>query len=179
VARALVQRALFGAQRRDDSLALVLRRRTPPAPSTGARLAPFEYRFSPSPATIPLARHLFADWLQYLAVDDAERSDLLLVVSELCSNAVRHASGAPGALALRAWAEGDAVVVEVEDDGAGFELVDRHGDDLPDPSAEQGRGLYVVEALTDDMSVRRHADHTVVRAVRRAVLPGAQLTPRG
>ncbi|HEX2043890.1 MAG TPA: SpoIIE family protein phosphatase [Acidimicrobiales bacterium] len=172
VARALVQRALFGAQRRDDSLALVLRRRTPPAPSTGARLAPFEYRFSPSPATIPLARHLFADWLQYLAVDDAERSDLLLVVSELCSNAVRHASGAPGALALRAWAEGDAVVVEVEDDGAGFELVDRHGDDLPDPSAEQGRGLYVVEALTDDMSVRRHADHTVVRAVRRAVLPG-------
>ncbi|HEX2274004.1 MAG TPA: SpoIIE family protein phosphatase [Acidimicrobiales bacterium] len=172
VARALVQRALFGAQRRDDSLALVLRRRTPPAPSTGAPLAPFEYRFSPSPATIPLARHLFADWLQYLAIEDAERSDLLLVASELCSNAVRHASGAPGALALRAWAEGDAVVLEVEDDGAGFELVDRYDDDFPDPSAEQGRGLYVVRALTDDMSVRRHADHTVVRAVRRAVLPG-------
>ncbi|HEX2023119.1 MAG TPA: SpoIIE family protein phosphatase [Acidimicrobiales bacterium] len=171
LARALVQRALFGAQRRDDSLALVLRRRTPPATSTGAVLAPFEYRFSPSPATIPLARHLFADWLQYLAVDDAERSDLLLVVSELCSNAVRHASGAPGALALRAWAEGDAVVVEVEDDGAGFELAGRYNDDVPDPSAEQGRGLYVVQALTDDMSVSRHGGHTLVRAVRRAVLP--------
>ena len=172
LARALVQRALFGAERRDDSLALVLRRRTPPGPSTGPPLAPFEYRFSPSPATIPLARHLFADWLQYLAVDDAERSDLLLVVSELCSNAVRHASGAPGALTLRAWADGDSVVLEVEDDGAGFELVGRYGDDLPDTSAEQGRGLYVVQALTDEMSVRRHADHTVVRAVRRAVLPG-------
>ncbi len=93
------------------------------------------------------------------------------MVSELCSNAVRHASGAPGALALRAWAEGDAVVVEVEDDGAGFELVGRYNDDLPDPSAEQGRGLYVVQALTDEMSVSRHGGHTVVRAVRRAVLP--------
>ena len=172
LARALVQRALFGAERRDDSLALVLRRRTPPAPSAAAPLAPFEYRFSPSPATIPLARHLFSDWLQYLAVDDAERSDLLLVVSELCSNAVRHASGTPGGLALRSWAEGDAIVVEVEDDGAGFELVDRYDDELPDTFAEQGRGLYVVQALTDDMSVRRRADHTVVRAVRRAVLPG-------
>ena len=172
LARALVQRALFGAERRDDSLALVLRRRTPPAPSRAAPLAPVEYLFSPTPATIPLARHLFADWLHYLPVDDAERSDLLLVVSELCSNAVRHASGAPGGLALRSWAEGDAIVIEVEDDGAGFELVDRHDDEFPDTFAEQGRGLYVVQALTDEMSVRRDAGHTVVRAVRRAVLPG-------
>src|SRR5260370_101217 len=47
LARALVERALEGAARHDDSLALVLRPRNPPA---GARLplAPLEYRFSPS-----------------------------------------------------------------------------------------------------------------------------------
>ncbi len=172
LARALVERALFGAERRDDSLALVLRRRSPRSPTLAAPLAPLEYRFSPSPATIPLSRHLFADWLEHLDVDDAERSDLLLVASELCSNAIRHASGAPGALILRAWAEGDSVVVEVEDDGVGFELAGRYDDDVPDPLAEQGRGLYVVQALTDEMSVSRNAEHTVVRAVRRAVLPG-------
>jgi len=173
LARALVQRALAGAQRRDDSLALVLRRRTPPA-SVGARHpAPFEYRFSPSAATIPLCRHLFADWLEHLTVDDAERSDLLLVVSELCSNAVRHASGAPRALALRAWAEGGDVAVEVEDDGAGFELEGRYDDELPDADAEQGRGLYVVEALSDQVTVRRLEDRTLVRAVRRAVISGS------
>jgi len=172
LARALVQRALAGAQRSDDSLALVLRRRTPP-PSVGARHpSPFEYRFSPSPATIPLCRHLFSDWIDYLSVDDAERSDLLLVVSELCSNAVRHASGAPGALVLRAWAEGDDVAVEVEDDGAGFELENRYDDEVPDPTSEQGRGLYVVEALTDVVTVTRRGDRTIVRAVRRAVISG-------
>ncbi|HEX8771340.1 MAG TPA: SpoIIE family protein phosphatase [Acidimicrobiales bacterium] len=173
LARALVERALSGAMRRDDSLALVVRRRSPRSPDTGPVLAPFEYRFSPIPATIPLARHLFADWLEHLAVDDSERSDLILVVSELCSNALSHSSGAPRSLALRAWAEGDAIVVEVEDDGAGFEIEDHYDDEMPDLDVEKGRGLYVVEALTDDISVRRDdADHTVVRAIRRAVLPG-------
>ena len=171
VARALVERSLSGAMRRDDSLALVLRRRTPPTLYTRSPLAPFEYRFSPVTATIPLGRHLLADWLDHLAVDDAERADLLLVASELCSNAVRHASGTPGALALRAWAEDDAVIVEVADDGSGFKLETRYEDELPDPDAEQGRGLYVVESLSDEVTVRREGEVTVVRAVRRAVLP--------
>jgi serine phosphatase RsbU (regulator of sigma subunit)/anti-sigma regulatory factor (Ser/Thr protein kinase) len=171
VARALVERSLSGAMRRDDSLALVLRRRTPPPPDDQARLEAFEYRFSPSPATVPLGRHLLSDWLAHLSVDEAERADLLLVASELCSNAVRHASGAPSALSLRAWADGDAILIEVEDDGAGFELNRRYDDEIPDPDMEQGRGLYVVEALTDEMSVRREGERTIVRAVRRAALP--------
>jgi anti-sigma regulatory factor (Ser/Thr protein kinase) len=170
LARALVERSLSGAMRRDDSLALVLRRRIPPETEPAPPLGPFEYRFSPSMATVPLARHLLDDWLEHLAIDDAERADLLLVASELCSNAVRHASGKPGALAVRAWAEADSVVVEVEDDGAGMELSHRLED--PDLDAEQGRGLYVVRALTDDLTVQRVDERTVVRAIRRALLPG-------
>jgi serine phosphatase RsbU (regulator of sigma subunit)/anti-sigma regulatory factor (Ser/Thr protein kinase) len=170
LARALVERSLSGAMRRDDSLALVLRRRVPPGADSAPPLGAFEYRFSPSLATVPLARHLLSDWLEHLTLDDAERADLLLVASELASNAVRHASGKPGALVMRAWAEGDALVVEVEDDGAGMELSQRLED--PDLDAEQGRGIYVVRALTDDLSVHRHDERTVVRAVRRAVLPG-------
>jgi anti-sigma regulatory factor (Ser/Thr protein kinase) len=170
LARALVERSLSGAMRRDDSLALVLRRRIPPGRDPTPPLGAFEYRFSPSLATVPLARHLLGDWLEHLSLDDAERADLLLVASELVSNAVRHGSGAPGALAMRAWADADALVVEVEDDGAGMELDHRPED--PDLDAEQGRGLYVVRALTDDLTVRRIGERTVVRAVRRAVLPG-------
>lgn len=170
LARALVERSLSGAMRRDDSLALVLRRRVPPGFDPSPPLGAFEYRFSPSLATVPLARHLLGDWLEHLVLDDAERADLLLVASELCSNAIRHASGRPGALAMRAWADADALIVEVEDDGAGMELSHRLED--PDLDAEQGRGLYVVRALTDDLSVRRVDERTVVRAIRRAVLPG-------
>lgn len=169
-ARALVERALSGAMRRDDSLALVLRRRRPPEERAGAPLAPFGYRFSPNPATVPLARHLFSDWLEHQPVDESERSDLLLVASELCSNAVRHASGGPGAVELRAWVEGDSLVVEVEDDGEGFELDHYHDDELPDPAASQGRGLYVVDALSDEFSAERVRNHTIVRAVRKAII---------
>lgn len=173
LARALVDRSLAGAVRRDDSLAVVLRRRTPPGPEPSLPpLGAFEYRFSPSPATVPLGRHLLADWLEHLAVDDDERAGLLLMASELCSNGIRHASGSPGGLALRAWAEGASVVVEVEDDGAGFEMAERYDDEMPDVDAEQGRGLFVVRALADEMTVRRLDDRTYVRIVRRAVLPG-------
>ncbi|MGI8984616.1 MAG: ATP-binding SpoIIE family protein phosphatase [Acidimicrobiales bacterium] len=169
LARALVERSLSGAMRRDDSLAMVLRRRVPPGEETIPPLGSFEYQFSPSLATVPLARHLLADWLEHLSLDDDERADILLVASELCSNAVRHASGAPGALAMRAWADADDLVIEVEDDGAGMELTDRMED--PDLDAERGRGIYVVRALTDELTVRRVDERTVVRAVRRAVLP--------
>lgn len=169
LARALVERSLSGAMRRDDSLALVLRRRIPPGTGSSPALGAFEYRFSPSLATVPLARHLMGDWMEHLALDKDERADLLLVASELCSNAIRHASGTPGALAIRAWADGDTLVVEVEDDGPGMELSHRLED--PDLEAETGRGIYVVRALTDDLTVRRVDDRTVVRAIRRAVVP--------
>jgi len=170
LARALVERSLAGAMRADDSLALVLRRRTA-APGRRRQAGPFEYQFSPNPATVPLARHLFGDWLEHASVDEAEREDLVLMVSELCTNAVRFSSGAPTSLALRAWSEGDSVVVEVEDDGSGFEL-GVGADGQPDPEADEGRGLFVVASLADQLDVVRRGHRTVVRAVKRAVLPG-------
>ena len=118
---------------------------------------------------MPLARSLFGDWLEQLGVDEADAEDLRLAVSELSTNAVRFASGAPGALSIYAWAEGDAVVVEVSDDGTGFEW--RPADDVPDPDSDQGRGLFLVSTLTDTVDVERREDRTVVRAVKRAVLP--------
>jgi anti-sigma regulatory factor (Ser/Thr protein kinase) len=172
LARALVERALSGAMRSDDSLALVLRRRTP-APGKRQRTGPFEYQFSPNAVTVPLARGLFGDWLENVLADGTDTEDLLLMVSELCTNAVRFSSGAPGALSLRAWGEGDAIVVEVSDDGTGFEWR-THEDDVPDPEADEGRGLFLVRTLADQLDVDRRGERTVVRATKRAVLPTDQ-----
>jgi serine phosphatase RsbU (regulator of sigma subunit)/anti-sigma regulatory factor (Ser/Thr protein kinase) len=171
LARALVDRALAGANRRDDTLALALRRRTPP--TTGERpLGPFEYRFSPSLANVSLVRHFLADWLTRQHLDQPDVDDLLLVASELCSNAIRASSGRPASLSLRARTEGDAVVLEVEDDGGGLDLLPLPGDELPDPDAEQGRGLFLVRALTDEVASLTVSGHTVIRAVKRAVISG-------
>jgi len=170
LARALVERALSGAMRSDDSLALVLRRRTPAPGRARPGFAPFEYRFSPNAVTVPLARSLFADWVEHLGVDESDAEDLLLTVSELCTNAVRFGSGSPGSLLVEAWAEGDAVILEVSDDGEGFEW--QPVDDVPDPGADEGRGLFLVNTLADSVDVERRDDRTVVRTVKRAVLPG-------
>jgi len=176
LARALVERALAGAVRHDDSVALVLRRRTPPLARPGLLLGPFEYRFSPTPATVPLARHLLRDWLDRVPVDSVAEEDIVLVASELCTNAVRHATGRPSGVALRAWVEGTDLVIEVEDDGTGPLEWPAELDRLPEPAAEGGRGLFLVDAFSDRVDVEASPDLTVVRCVKEAVVaPGATL----
>jgi serine phosphatase RsbU (regulator of sigma subunit)/anti-sigma regulatory factor (Ser/Thr protein kinase) len=171
MARALVQRSLRGAAHQDDSLALVLRRRTPPVVAIPHHLLPpFEHRFSPNFANVGIARHLLRDWLERIDVPKNDMQDVLLVVAELCSNAVRHASGAPGGVALRARADGDDLVVEVEDDGGTLEWPTRT-DEVPDAYAERGRGLFLVESLSDEVSAEVVDGASLVRVVRRAVLP--------
>ncbi|HEX3542077.1 MAG TPA: SpoIIE family protein phosphatase [Acidimicrobiales bacterium] len=174
LARALVERSLADAVRNDDSLALVLRRRSPPPPSNGLPLAPFEYRFTPSAAAVPLARHFLHDWLVRVPVEAGEASDLLLVATELVANAVRHSSGQPAGVALRASVHEGDVILEAEDDGGGPMALPGPADDLPDAFAERGRGLFLVRALVDLLESEISDDRTVVRVVRRAVVAGAR-----
>ena len=75
------------------------------------------------------------------------RDDVVLLVTELLTNAVRHASGEPGRamrVELRRWA--DFVRVEVFGDGAGF-------------SAE-GPGLVLVDRIADRWAITRTASGT-------------------
>jgi anti-sigma regulatory factor (Ser/Thr protein kinase) len=165
LARALVERAVADAMRRDDALALVLRHRIATPPS-GPVIGPFRYRFTPTTAAVPLVRHQLADWLALQPVEPAHHADILFVATELCANAVM-AARPRGTVELRARLDEDAVELEVEDDGGGFDLDIPH--ERPDPDTETGRGLFLVAALTDDLSVRREHHRTVIRAVRRAV----------
>jgi hypothetical protein len=75
------------------------------------------------------------------------RDDVVLLVTELLTNAVRHANGEPGRamrVELRRWA--DFVRVEVFGDGAGF-------------SAE-GPGLVLVDRIADRWAITRTASGT-------------------
>jgi anti-sigma regulatory factor (Ser/Thr protein kinase) len=169
----LVERALAGAQRRDDTLALVVRRRAAPlAASNNLLLGPFEHRFSPSLASVSVARHFLADWLGHQGVDDVDAGDLLVVMSELGTNAVRTATGAERGIALRARVDGDSVVLEVEDDGGGFELPSRLGD-VPALDTGDGRGLFLAHSLSDEIESIPGSDGrgTIVRCTWRSIVP--------
>ena len=132
------------------------------------------HRFSPTPAAVPIARHLLRDWLHMVPVEEESAENVLLVASELCSNAVRHASGEPGGITLTAEVDGDDVVIEVSDDGKGIAPFALNADELPDPEAEEGRGLFLVRTVADECTLDTGDHGTIVRAVHWAVV-GSQL----
>jgi anti-sigma regulatory factor (Ser/Thr protein kinase) len=89
-------------------------------------------------------------------VDITLLRDAQLLVSELVTNSVRH-SGSDGPIRVRAWVREADLRMEIADCGAGFEKelgpTEEH--------AESGRGLLILDALTDRWGVSRDA-HTRV-----------------
>jgi anti-sigma regulatory factor (Ser/Thr protein kinase) len=86
--------------------------------------------------------------------------ELELVVSELLTNSLCHGGGRA---TLLSWLDGDAVVHEVHDDG----YIDDPLAGRRRPPADQlgGRGLWVVNQLSDLVQVRSSPEGTVVRVV--------------
>jgi anti-sigma regulatory factor (Ser/Thr protein kinase) len=64
----------------------------------------------------------------------------------------------------------DDVHVQVSDDGGELAWTQVRPDDLPDPEAEQGRGLFLVHELGDDVAARVEGGRTYVHVVKRAVV---------
>ncbi len=90
---------------------------------------------------------------------DAERtSDVVLAVTELATNSLRHGGGRGS---LRTWREPDALVHEVRDTGRIQDLL--VGRRAPRPSDEGGRGVWIANQLCDLVQVRSGGDGTVVR----------------
>jgi anti-sigma regulatory factor (Ser/Thr protein kinase) len=93
-------------------------------------------------------RRLCADRIEGDLLADAE-----LLVSELTSNAILHGKGQT--ITLRAWLDEDRLLVEVVDDGSGFEHELRRKD------FEQvgGWGLELVEDISSRWGVREGTTH--------------------
>jgi serine phosphatase RsbU (regulator of sigma subunit)/anti-sigma regulatory factor (Ser/Thr protein kinase) len=169
LAQALVERALEGAERRDDTLTVVLRRRIPPAAGPEQPLLrPFRHQFKAASAAVPIARHLLADWLGHQPMDRGAVDDLMIVAGELCALAVR---GDGGAVVLGAHVDGGAMVLTVEAEGTGLppDAAD-YPRDAPDPGAESGRGPFLARVFSDELSVDATDGRTVVTCIKRAVL---------
>lgn len=88
-------------------------------------------------------------WLTGLLPESPARDDLMIVTTELATNAVRHtASGQGGWFAVEiTWLE-TVIRVAVADCGGPTEPVV-----IEDPAAEHGRGLLVVRGLSERTGV--------------------------
>jgi anti-sigma regulatory factor (Ser/Thr protein kinase) len=83
--------------------------------------------------------------------------DLQLAVTEACSNAIRHSR--TGEIRVSVWLRGPCLEITVEDDGVYREIP-------PDTRGGDHRGLDVIAAVVDELSLRRGTQETPGTVIR-------------
>ena len=136
----------------DDDAALLMARALPLSDRLVAE-------FPAEVESIPLMRRMLGRWLTDAGATRADVDDLTLAAAEACANAIEHAYGlAPGIVQVRAWSpQGTEVKVAIQD----------FGNWRAPRGANRGRGLVLMEGLTDEVDVVRGDEGTTVELTRR------------
>ncbi|GAC1534030.1 MAG: hypothetical protein NVS3B12_14240 [Acidimicrobiales bacterium] len=118
---------------------------------------------APTPDAAGLSRRAVTSWLEAFGADDSTIGDATLVVSELVTNGVVHAPASNIHLDARTGDAGIVISVTTRLPPLGA---------LTGPSAEpdeHGRGLGIVSAIVDNVTISDERGHHRVLCV----LPGA------
>jgi serine/threonine-protein kinase RsbW len=91
-------------------------------------------------------------------LSDETLHDLKLALTEACTNSVRHAyaDGREGEVEILYQLAPDRLVVEVGDEGSGFEPT--NGSDGQPDLEEGGLGIAIIRAVTDEVEIGRRED---------------------
>jgi len=139
---------------RGDDVAVLAARIPPSDPVPSARVV----RTLPAqPMSVPLARSWAEGWLAGSPVPPDRRDLVLLVVSEMVTNAVQQGDG-PVRVTLDT--DGSTLRLEVFDAGHRLPVLG-----ASDPDATGGRGLQLVDALCDAWGVDEAVDGKTVWAI--------------
>ena len=104
------------------------------------------------PEYITLSRLALAGLSRVRPLSDDTLADLKLALTEACSNSVRHAYGdGDGHVAISFELRDDRLIVEVVDDGSGFDLPEprQDGGDL----SEGGLGIAIIRSIADEVEI--------------------------
>lgn len=104
--------------------------------------------------SVPVMRQVLGDTLRGIGVNEDSVDDILLAATEACTNVVLHAGQRARAYSVAATIERGACRVEVTDSGRGCR--ESRGDGRRDSGdlAESGRGLAIMRACMDGVSLR-------------------------
>jgi len=119
-----------------------------------ARSVEIDVAFPACPASSPQLRQKLREFLEAVCIDGERIDDVLLAAGEAAGNAIAHAyRGRDGMVRLRAYVYERSLVVEVCDAGR-WRL---------DGDPERGRGLGIMRALVDRVSIENTRTGTSVR----------------
>jgi anti-sigma regulatory factor (Ser/Thr protein kinase) len=113
-------------------------------------------QFGPGP--LGEVRQFVLQRAQSMGLHEGRAADLMVAVSELATNSVRHGGGGG---TIRVWEDDGALVCEVRDRGRITDpLVGRA---VPQVEGDTGRGLWLVHQLCDLVQIRSGDEGTTVR----------------
>jgi serine/threonine-protein kinase RsbW len=108
--------------------------------------------------SIPVIRRILGDTLRGLGVSEGCIADILVAISEACTNVVQHADST-SRYEVIVGIDGGQCVLKVIDRGQGF---DGRSDENVHPDSESGRGIKIMKALVDDVSFDSRPDSGTV-----------------
>jgi serine/threonine-protein kinase RsbW len=104
---------------------------------------------------VSLARLALTGLSRLRQLDDETLADLKLAITEAASNSVRHAyDGGEGTVEVLFDLHPDRLVVEVSDDGRGFDYAERV-DGGDDELSEGGLGIAIIGTVADELELGR------------------------
>lgn len=119
------------------------------------------WRFSVDPHAPRRARSHIRDVCARWGVGDEVREAAEIVVTELVTNSVEHASSAS---VVEVEGRGDTLRVTVRDYGIGHTIPEATTWVAPPTSSPRGRGLAMVAAVSREWGIDRHDDGTTIWA---------------
>jgi serine/threonine-protein kinase RsbW len=124
------------------------------------------------PEYITLCRLALTGLSRLRPLPDEILADLKLALTEACSNSVRHAyEGGDGSVEILYELHEDRLVIEVLDEGAGFDVEEAERD--ADELSEGGLGIAIIRAVADEFEVGERGDRSGSRLRFVKVLPAA------
>jgi serine/threonine-protein kinase RsbW len=116
-------------------------------------------RIPAKPEYITLCRLALTGISRLRPLSEATLADLKLALTEACSNSVRHAyANGDGTVDIRYELHPDRLVIEVADDGTGFDPTVPGGEGLGEELAEGGLGIAIIRSIADDVEIGTGAD---------------------
>ena len=106
------------------------------------------------PEYITLSRLALSGLARVRPLEEETLADLKLALTEACSNSVRHAYDDDGGhVSISFELRDDRLIVEVADDGTGFEpeTASKNGDDIE--LSEGGLGIAIIRSIADEVEI--------------------------
>ena len=125
--------------------------------------------------SVPVMRRVLGDTLRGLGVDDESVYDILLAATEACTNVLTHGGRQVRGYAVVTSLGAVGCQVEVADDGVGLRprgAAEAEADPQQTPVAqlpESGRGLAVMRACVDNVTLDSRPGHGTVVTMRKHI----------